>query len=60
MRVIGIAMVAWAGLVVQVVAMSVAVVLPFIYWWGATYFTVNRRMMLTSFVLSRASPYRQQ
>ena len=25
--------------------------LPFVYWWGATYFTVKRKMMLTSIVL---------
>lgn len=51
MAAVGIAMVAWAGLVVQVITVWVGLAFPFIYWWGATYFTVKRRMMLTSFIL---------
>jgi len=47
----GILMLAWVGVVVQVIALPVGLAFPFIYWWGATYFTVKRRMMLTSFVL---------
>jgi hypothetical protein len=51
MAAIGIAMLAWTGIVVQVIAMGVGVVFPLLYWWGATFFTVKRRMMLTSIVL---------
>lgn len=52
MAAIGIALVAWTGVIVQVVATPlVGMVLPFLYWKAATYFTLRRRMMLTSIVL---------
>src|SRR5947209_1983799 len=47
----GIAMLAWTGIIIQVIALPVGLVLPFLYWWGATYFTEKRKMMLTSIVL---------
>jgi len=51
MAAVGIAMVAWAGIVVVALAPALGVVLPAVYWWGAKYFTEHRRMMLTSFIL---------
>jgi len=51
MAAIGIAMVAWAGIVIVALAPVLGVVLPAAYWWGARYFTEHRRMMLTSFIL---------
>jgi hypothetical protein len=59
MAAVGIGMLAWAAVVVQVIAMGmgmgvgagVGLVFPLFCWWGATFFTVKRRMMLTSIVL---------
>jgi hypothetical protein len=51
MAAIGIAMLAWTGIMIQVIAAPAGLVLPFAYWWGAKYFTEHRRMMLTSFIL---------
>lgn len=51
MAAIGIAMVAWAGIVLLALAPVVGIILPAAYWWGAAYFTERRRMMLTSFIL---------
>lgn len=51
MAAIGIAMLAWIGIIVQVVALPAGLILPFLYWWGARYFTERRRMMLTSIII---------
>lgn len=51
MAAIGIGMVAWAGIVLLALAPAAGIVLPALYWWGASYFTEHRRMMLTSFIL---------
>ena len=52
MAAIGIALVAWTGVVVQVIFSPwVGLALPFLYWMAATHFTARRRMMLTSIVL---------
>lgn len=51
MAAVGVAMLAWAGIVAQVIVLPLGVVLPFLYWWGARYFTEHRGMMLTSFVI---------
>ncbi len=51
MAAIGIAMVAWAGIVVVALAPFLGIFLPLAYWRGAIYFTEHRRMMLTSFIL---------
>jgi hypothetical protein len=51
MAAVGIGMIAWAATVLLAIAPFVGVILPAVYWWGATYFTEHRRMMLTSFVL---------
>lgn len=51
MAAVGIAMVAWAGIVLVALAPVTGIFLPAVYWWGATYFTERRRMMLTSFIL---------
>jgi hypothetical protein len=51
MAAIGIGMVAWAGIVLVAMAPWTGVIVPFAYWKGAAYFTEQRRMMLTSFIL---------
>lgn len=52
MAAIGIALVAWTGVIVQTITIPVVgLVLPFLYWKAATFFTLQRRMMLTSLVL---------
>lgn len=54
MAAIGVAMLAWTGMVVQVLAMAAGLVLPLLYWWAATFFTAQRRLMLTSIVVFAA------
>lgn len=51
MAAIGVAMVGWMGVVVQVIVTPAGLIFPLLYWWGATHFTLRRRMMLTSIVL---------
>jgi hypothetical protein len=51
MAAIGIGMVTWAGIVLVAMFPPAGLVLPFAFWAAATYFTEQRRMMLTSFIL---------
>ena len=51
MAAIGIGMVAWAGIVLAVLVPFLGFTLLAAYWLAARYFTEQRRMMLTSFVL---------
>ena len=51
MAAIGIGMVAWAGVVVTVIVPLLGCLVMAAYWRGARYFTEQRRMMLTSFII---------
>jgi hypothetical protein len=51
MAAIGIGMVTWAGIVLVALFPPAGLVLPFAFWAAATFFTEERRMMLTSFIL---------